>query len=149
MSILGLMIFTYSIILNTENGKREILISPFCLQAKQRPDLKSGKINKLFFYDHCIDEKYKENLKREHLDDKFRSDDYLINYGQDFGNYYLGYFNIDFDSKSYWGWEGEPGKLNDNEVKALGESLFNENIESRHITIFTPTRPFDINFGIR
>ncbi len=141
------MLYTYSIILRTEHGKREIFVSPVPLQSNETPDIKPGKIDKLFFYDHCFDEEYKENLRKEHLPEKYMSDDYIINYGQDFGKCYLGCFNVSFDNKNCWGWQGEPGKLNDDEVTALGESLFNERIESRRITIFTLTRPSDINLG--
>lgn len=139
------MLNCYSIILNTGNRKREVLVSPLMLQSMEPPDIKSGKINKLFFYEQWVDEEYKANLKQEHLADEFKTDSYIISYGQDFGKYYLGYLSVDFDNKRYWEWHGQPGKLDDNDVKALGESLFNSDVESRSITIFTPSRPSDFN----
>ncbi|MGZ3756471.1 MAG: hypothetical protein ACXVAY_16350 [Mucilaginibacter sp.] len=137
------MLNCYSIILNIGNRKREVLVSPLMLQSKEPPDIQSGKINKLFFYEHLFDEEYKANLTQGHLADKFKADNYIINYGQDFDKYYLGCLNVDFDNKRYWEWNGQSGKLDDNDVKTLGESLFNADVESRSITIFTPTRPSD------
>lgn len=136
------MLNCYSIILYTETGKREVLVSPFLLQTKEPPDIKSGKINTLFFYEHWIDDEYKANLNQEHLMDKFKTDNYVINYGQNFDKYYLGCLSVDFDTKCYW----EPEKLNDKDFKLISESLFNPDVESRRITIFTPTRSSDFNF---
>ena len=137
------MLSCYSIILNTENGKREIVVSPLLLQSKELPDVKAGKVYKLFFYEYWMDEEYMSNVEKEYLPDQFKADNYLINYGQDFSKHYLGSLNIDSDSKCYSDWKGQPGKLNETEVKTLGESLFDPNVESRRIIIFTPTRPSD------
>jgi hypothetical protein len=52
---------------------------------------------------------------------------------------------VNFEDKLYWGWHGQSGKFDDDDVKALGESLFNSDVEPRNITIFTPTRPSDFN----
>lgn len=139
------MLSCYSIILNTANARREILVSPLLLQSTERPDIKSGKVSKLFFYENWADEEYRANLQQEQLADKFKTDGHIINYGQDFGKYYLGCLNVDSDNKSSWGWDGQPGKLDENDVKVLSETLFNPDTESRRVIIFTPTRPSDLN----
>jgi hypothetical protein len=142
------MLLTKCIIIHSKEGKREILVSPFLLQSKELPDIKSGKLNKLFFYENWIDDEYKANLNQEYLDERFKTDRYLINFGQDFGRYYLGCLSIDVDTKRYWDWQGGYGKFDDNEVKILGESLFDLDAESRKITVFTPTWPSDFRFSI-
>jgi hypothetical protein len=37
--------------------------------------------------------------------------------------------------------------LTEQDVKSLGENLFNPNVKSRQFTLFTPTRPSDFNTG--
>lgn len=140
------------IILNTEGGKREILAMPIMLQSENlRADLKAladnikdGKIIKLFLYEHWIDNEYKASLEREYayLQDDFKTEKYLINYGQDFSRYYLGYLYVDRGNKSYSLPEGQAHKADD--LNAVGEMFFSQDKESREITIFTPTRPDDI-----
>lgn len=143
------MLSTQTITINTKNGEREIFIAPFSLHSKTRPDLKPGSIHKLHFYDQLRDDAYEENLKQEVLPDKFRSDEYIINYGQDFEQYYLGSLNFDFETRRYWQWEGKQGDgLNDEEVKTLGESLFAPQSKMRNVVMLTPTRPSDFNLGI-
>jgi len=135
------------ITVDMENGGREILISPFLLQSKTPPDLKSGKIEILYFYEQLRDADYMKMLEQDSTASRFKSDEFIINYGQDFEKYYLGSLHIDFDAKRYWQWEGKPNKLSKQDVNALGESLLNLPLKSRSVTLFTPTRPSDINLG--
>ncbi|MEZ2336474.1 hypothetical protein AB6735_12620 [Mucilaginibacter sp. RCC_168] len=131
-----------------ESEEYEIFVSPFLLQSKEPPNIKSGKIEILYFYGQLRDDDYKTMLEKETLAEKFKSDGYIINYGQDFGKYYLGSLHIDLDTKRYWQWEGQSNKLSDQDVKLLAESLFNLKAKSRPVTLFTPTRPSDFNFGL-
>jgi len=134
------MISTDSIILNTENGRWEIVISPIMLHSKERPDVKPGKIVKLFFYENWIDEEYKENLsKQEYLLLMLKERNYLFNLGQDFSKFYLGSLNVDLEQQTYWDWIGEKDKLNNEDIDALGKSLFNPDTERKKVVIFTPT----------
>lgn len=139
------MLSTFTIKIKTEKGEREIYISPLSLQSKTPPDLKSGTVCKIYFYDQLRDDEYLRNLKQE-FPQYLSSDKYIINYGQDFEKYYLGSMYIDFETKRYWEWEGKPGGLGELEVRALCEAFFNQQSEKR-ITIFTPTIPSDSNLG--
>jgi hypothetical protein len=140
------MISTQTLIVNTQSGKREFLISPVMLQSKELPK-KFDKIVKLYFYENWFDEAYKTNLEKERLDDKFKTEDYFINYGQDFSKFYVGYLTADFENKTFWGWQGEPNKLSNADAEILINSLSNPRTENRSIVIFTPTRPSDFNLG--
>jgi hypothetical protein len=142
------MLSCSTIFLITANGEREILVSPLLLQSKEPPDVKSGKIVILFFYEHWIDEEYRLNLKQERIPDDHKTDSHLINYGQDFNKYYLGSLNIDFDTRRCWDWTGPAGKLDEREIEALVKALFDPEKKSRRITIFSPTRASDFNLGI-
>ncbi len=141
------MLNCYAVILRNDNQKREILVSPLLLQSKERPNFKAGKQIKLFFYEGWVDDEYKANFKKESLGEKFKMDGYLINYGQDFSKYYLGCIDADFETKEYRDWQGESDKITDEDVKMLGDALFNADAERRWITLFTPTRPSDFNLG--
>ncbi|MFC0518570.1 hypothetical protein ACFFGT_30425 [Mucilaginibacter angelicae] len=136
-----------TISIQTENGEQEIYISPFLLQSKKPPDIKSGRLEKLYFYKELIDADYKAALEREEMNSRFKTDEYVLNLGQDFEKYYLGSLHVDFDSKRYWQWEGKPGLLTEQDIKTLGENLFNPHAKLRRVTLFTPTRPSDFNFG--
>ncbi len=136
------MLFTNIITVKLESGEREIFLSPFRFQSKDRPTLKSGKIEIIYFYDHVNDNNYKAMLEQDDVDEKFRSDQYIINYGQDFEKNYLGSLHVDFDEKRCWQWEG---KLNEQDAKILAECLFDPDLRSRKVTLFTPTRASDIN----
>jgi len=141
------MLNSVTINLKIGNIEHEVFVSPFLLQAKKLPDdLKSGKLSKLYFYYHLRDDAYIANLEHEVVNEKFKSPNYLINYGQDFEKYYLGSLCVDFDNKRYWQWEGSD-VLNEEDIKFLGEAIFNPESQSR-VTLFTPTRPSDFNFGI-
>ncbi|WP_419699625.1 hypothetical protein [Mucilaginibacter sp. NFX135] len=131
-----------------ESEEYEIFVSPFLLQSKEPPNIKSGKIEILYFYGQLRDDDYKTMLEKETLAEKFKSDGYIIYYGQDFGKYYLGSLHIDLDTKRYWQWEGQSNKLSDQDVKLLAESISNLKAKSRPVTLFTPTRPSDFNFGL-
>ncbi|MFS2187458.1 hypothetical protein ACCC92_12345 [Mucilaginibacter sp. Mucisp84] len=135
------------ITIETETGEREIYISPFLLQSKEPPNLKSGTIEKLYFYNDLNDDAYKATLALEPMRHQFKTDDYILNLGQNFENYYLGSFHIDFKNRRCWQWEGKPNMLTEHDVKNLGENLFNPNVKSRQFTLFTPTRPSDFNTG--
>ncbi|HEY9000302.1 MAG TPA: hypothetical protein VIM89_03035 [Mucilaginibacter sp.] len=141
------MLNSFTVNVKIGDIKCEVFISPFLLQAKKIPDdIKSGKLTKLYFYYQLRDDGYVANLEQEILDDKFKSDQFIINYGQDFEKHYLGSLCVDFDNKRYWQWEGA-NTLSEDDVKSLGDSLFNPELQSR-VTLFTPTRPSDFNFGI-
>lgn len=144
------MLTTNVLTIQTESGKRDIYVSPFLLQSKKAPNLKSGtfKLTKLYFYHELKDNDYFSGLGLQDMVSQSPSEEYVINYGQDFGKYYLGSLNLDFDSKRYWQWESESNIFTEQDVKILAESLFNPNPELRRITIMTPTRPSDFNFGI-
>ena len=142
------MLNSIIITLNTEEGELEIFVSPLLLQSKERPNIKSGKIGILYFYEQIRDEDYMANLEQEVLAEEFKSDRYIVNYGQDFAKHYLGSLCVDFDTKRYWQWEGNSNKLSEQDVKVLGESLFDPRGQSRPVTMFTPTRPSDFNLGM-
>lgn len=137
------MLSTVTVTIETEDGEREILVSPFLLQSKVPPDIKSGKISVLYFYDQLWDDDYWIMVDKEFLPEKFKTNDHIINCGQDFGKSYLGSLQIDFDTKFCGEWAGEPGKLTDLEVKVLVESFFQ--LKTRQVVIFSPTRPSDFN----
>jgi hypothetical protein len=137
------MISTETITIDTDNGKREILTSPVLLQSKEPPVTKFGKIVKLHFYDNWIDDEYQQNIKQEPVADEFKTADHLINFGQ----FYLGSLDVNFETRTVLEWQGEPGKMNDIEVELLKKSFFNPDSVSRRIVIFTPTRPADFNHG--
>jgi hypothetical protein len=140
------MLISNIITINTDNGLREIFISPFLLHSKMRPDIKSGKIEALYFYDLVPENEYNAMLEQENLDDRFKSNEYIINYGQDFEKYHIGSFRVDADKKLCWGWEGKPGnKMSDQDIKVLGDTLFNPGSHLRVVTLFTPTRASDFN----
>jgi hypothetical protein len=141
------MLNTSVITVKLESGESEIFISPLLLQSKERPNLKSGKIEILYFYSQMQDDEYKALLEKEALAEDFKSSDYIINCGQDFEKYYLGSLHIDVDSKSYSQWEHGSQKLSEQDIKVLADSLFNPQSQSRSVTMFTPTRPSDINLG--
>jgi hypothetical protein len=142
------MLNFFAITIQTENGERDIYVSPLLLQAKEPPNLKSGPLHKLYFYKELNDADYKAKLAEDEIGSRFKKDNYIINLGQDFEKYYLGSLNVDFETKRYWQWEGKLGSLTQKEVKSLGESLFNSQGKSRSVILFTPTRPSDFNFGI-
>ena len=103
------MLISNIITINTDSGLREIFISPFLLHSKMRPDIKSEKIEALYFYDLVPEDEYNAMLEQENLDDRFKSNEYIINYGQDFEKHYIGSFRVDADKKLCWGWDGKPG----------------------------------------
>ncbi|HWD89442.1 MAG TPA: hypothetical protein VG367_15025 [Mucilaginibacter sp.] len=142
------MIATHTIKIKTKHGEHEIFISPLLLQSKTFPDFKSGTITlcKIYFYENLKDDDYKKGVQQE-FPQYLSSDKYVINYGQDFEKYYLGSYNVDFETKHCWEWEGKLGGLNEEEIKVLGETLFDPESIGRNITIFTPTRPSDFNLG--
>jgi len=138
------MIGALIMIINTENGIREILLCPIMLQSKNPlADIKDRKFTKLFFYEHWMDEAYKANLNGEYLPEDFKTEKYLINYGQDFSKYYLGYINVDLDNKTYGIPEDHADKMDI--LHALGDLYFDEHTEPRLVIIMTPTRPSDIH----
>ncbi|SDP01548.1 hypothetical protein SAMN05428975_0021 [Mucilaginibacter sp. OK268] len=143
------MLNSYIITIPIESGDCEIFVSPFLLQSKEPPNIKSGKIEILYFYGQLRDDAYKARLEQEVLPEKFKSDTYIINYGQDFEKYYLGSLHVDFDTKHYWQWEAKSSKLSEQDVKVLAESLFDPQLpHSKPVTLFTPTRASDINLGL-
>jgi hypothetical protein len=134
------MISTYSVIFDDGNRKREILLSPVMLHSKERPDIKPSSSVKLYFYEHWVDDEYKENVSQQkNLLAGFEDEKYLINFGQDFSKYYVGSLNVDLEKETYW--DGKSDKLNDDQLKLLAESILSKNGERRHIIIFTPTPP--------
>ncbi|MCO4294319.1 hypothetical protein NF867_15765 [Solitalea sp. MAHUQ-68] len=133
------------ITITVQNIEYNIFVSPFSLHSKQQCDFKSGKLEKLFFYNGLKDDEYETGLQQTSIDKRFISDKYILNYGQDFEKYYLGSFNVDFDSKTVWQWEGHADTFREQDAKILAESLFNPNSRRQSITMFTPTKPSDIN----
>lgn len=141
------MLNSSAISIETETGEQEIYISPFLLQSKEPPNLKSGTIEKLYFYKDLNDDAYKAALELDTLNGRHKTEGYILNLGQDFESYYLGSLFVDFNNKRCWQWEGKPGLLTGQDVKTLQETLFNPNAKLRRFTLFTPTRPSDFNFG--
>jgi hypothetical protein len=80
----------------------EVYVSPFLLHAKVRPDIKSGPLDKLYFYRNLVDDEYKTGIEKEEMSNKLKSDGYVINFGLDFERYYLGSLNVDFENKRFW-----------------------------------------------
>lgn len=141
------MLNFYTVKIQTQNGEMDVYVSPFLLQSKVLPDIKSGPIHKLYFYRNLIDEEYQAAIREEVISYKFKSDEYVINFGQDFERYYLGSLKVDFENKRFWEWEGNSNQFSSEAVQALGETLFNPIGKSRRVVLFTPTRPTDFNFG--
>ena len=141
------MLNSHIITIETASGRHEIFVSPLLLQSKELPDIKSGKIAILYFYDQLRDDDYRAMLEKETLPEQFKSDRYIINYGQNFEKYYLGSLHVDFATKRYWQWEGKSDEFNEHDIKILAESIFYPQTQSRPVTLFTPTRPADFNFG--
>ncbi|MGV3541249.1 MAG: hypothetical protein ACO1OQ_15645 [Rufibacter sp.] len=121
----------------------EIFVSAFPLHSKGKLDIKSGQIEKLFFYNQLKDNEYKTKSQQNFIDNKFISDDYIINFGQDFEKYYLGSFNVNFDSNSFWQWEGNTNKFREEEAGILADYLFNHSSKHQSIIMFTPTKSSD------
>lgn len=140
------MLNFYAITVQTESGDIEVYVSPLLLQSKKAPNLKPGKLEKLYFYSELMDENYYKGLEQTAVNDHAMQSKYIINYGQDFEGYYIGCFNIDYDTRCYWQWEGKADLFTAQSVKTLAECLFNPNSKSRQAILFTPTPPFDINF---
>jgi hypothetical protein len=139
------MLNSYAITIKTERGVREIFVSPLLLQSKERPNIKSGVIEILYFYDQPRDNDYMTMIEKEILREEFKSDRYIINYGQDFEKYYIGSFCVDLDKKRYWQWKGKSDDFSEQDVRVLAEILFDPQSPTRSVTLFTPTRPSDIN----
>jgi hypothetical protein len=140
------MLNFYAVTIQTESGERAIYVSPLLLQSKKPPNLKSGKLEKLYFYSELMDEDYYKGLELYEMKNLDLPDYCIINYGQDFEKYYIGSFHVDYDPRSYWQWEGTSIPFNENDVKALAECLFTPDSKSRRATIFTPTPPSAFNF---
>ncbi len=136
------MLNSYIIIIQEDDKNREVFVSPFSLHSKERPQIKSGKIEVLYFYENLRDNKYWAMLEKEVLAEKFKSDGYIINYGQDFGEYYLGSLRIDYDTKRYW----QPDKMNEQDANILGKALFDAGSLTNPVIMSTLTRPTDFNF---
>jgi len=128
-----------------EDIEYKIFVSPFPLHSKEKLDIKSGKIEKLFFYNNLKDNEYETKLQQNFIDRIFTSDKYIINYGQDFEKYYLGSFNLDFESKRFWQWEGSSNKFREEEAEILADYLFNHSSKHQSIIMFTPTKASDFN----
>lgn len=139
------MLHTSILTIRSADGEREILVSPFKLHLRERRNLKSGKIEVLHFYDQMQDEAYKKMIEKETLPEELKSDRYILNLGQDFRKHYLGSLEIDFDNKHCGRWEGKPEKISKEDVRILIEMLFDPELKSRSVILFTPTRPSDIN----
>jgi len=143
------MLRSFIITITLENIEYNIFVSPFSLHSKKRPEVKSGKIEKLFFYNNLKDADYVTNLIQQNfIDQEYNSEKYIINYGQDFEKYYIGSFHVDVDKKLFWQWEGNSNKFNEQDVKVLADSLFNHNSNHKSIIMFTPTNPSDINLSV-
>lgn len=140
------MLNFYALTIQTESGERAIYVSPLLLQSKKRPNLKSGKVEKLYFYCELMDDDYYTGLELYEMKNLDLPDYYIINYGQDFERYYIGSFRVDYDTRSYRQWEGTSIPFSKNDVKALAECLFTPDSKSRRATIFTPTPPFRFQF---
>jgi len=139
------MLNSFIITITIESIEYNIFVSPFSLHSKEQRDFKSGKIEKLFFYNQLKDDEYEAKLQQNFIDKKFFSDKYIINYGQKFEKYYLGSFNVDFDSKRFWQWERNSNNFREQDAKILADSLFNHSSKHQSIIMFTPTMPSDIN----
>lgn len=141
------MISLNTITILTDRGNREIYISLAMLNPKALANLRPGKIKKLFLYDNLKDDRLKANVPPELLATMPHSKDLVINYGQSFDPYFLGELNVDFDKRCYSNWNSKSDQLTTVELKALMEQVFN-GCELRTVTIFTPTKPSDINLAL-
>jgi hypothetical protein len=141
------MLNSFIITLTIESIEYQIFVSPFSLHSKEKPEIKSGKIEKLFFYNQLKDAEYEENIQNNLMDNKFNSENCIINYGQDFKKYYLGSFKLDFDSKRFWEWEGNLSNFREQEAEILANSLFNPSSNHKSIMMFTTTEPSDIKLN--
>jgi hypothetical protein len=146
------MLNSYIITIKTKTGVREVFVSPFLLQSKVEPDIKTGEhdIRILYFYADLRDTAYWEMLEREEiLKEEWKSDRFIINWGQDFEKYYLGSLCIDYEAQRFWQWEGKSGNFSDEDVTVLGKSLFNPESQTKKVLMFTPTRPSDFKLTLR
>jgi hypothetical protein len=126
----------------------QILVSPLSLHSKEQPDIKPGKINKLYFYNQLKNDAYKAKIQQLAIQEQFKSDRFIINYGQDFEKYYLGSFYVDVEAKRFWQWEGNSTKFREKDVEFLADFLFNPDFDSQPVILFTPTLPSDINLAV-
>ncbi|WP_316810298.1 hypothetical protein [Pedobacter heparinus] len=146
------MFNSFIITIETEIGVREIFMSPFLLQSKQEPNIKTGEhdIKVLYFYDNLRDQDYLAMLgQKEFFIEEWKSDRYIINWGQDFEKYYLGSLHINYQTQRYWQWEGKSGSFTDKDVKALVDSVLNPQSKIRPVTLVAPTLPSDFNLSLR
>ena len=140
------MIFNAEIIVvNSESGKREFLASGMDLQLKDpREFIKAGKFDKMYFYEHWMDDEYLANIRQSQMP-KELTDNCLLNFGQDFGKHYFGYLNVDFKNQTY----SLPDDQSDKKdiLVALGELLFSPERESKRLAVMKPTSPDDIKLS--
>lgn len=144
------MINLQPIPIQTDRGEHIVYVSPVLLQSKEPPSIKSGRVGKLYVYRELRDKEYKENVDPADLLLVRNAEKLVIYYGQDFSKYYLGSFHVDFEKKLYWDWEAD---VNANQlaqyVRQLASYLFDPPVSLLpSVTVFTPTRPSDINLGV-
>jgi hypothetical protein len=143
------MICLETITIKTQKGKREICLTPVMLTPEDFANIQSVTFKKLHLYDDLRDETYKKNNSIRYLDKMPNSEDLVVNYGQDFSNYYLGELDIDLDTKQYSNWKAKSDKFSVEDLKLLMEQLFSIDFKPGRVIIFTPTNPADINLGLR
>lgn len=137
--------FTFNLII--KDAEYKIFISPFSLHSREETSIKSGSITQLFFYIDMKDDHYKKMIQQDEILRNFESDDYILNFGQDFEKYYLGSSDVDFNNNALNNWNGGSNskKLSEKDIMKLSEVLFNHSTEHEPIILFTPTKPSDIN----
>ena len=143
------MINLLPIPIQTESGEYMVYVSPVLLQPTDRPKFQSGKVGRLYIYKELRDDEYKSTVDPADLSLLRNPENIVIYYGQDFSKYYLGSFNIDFEHKRYWDWEGNTEQLTTQHIKALASYLFDPpSNQLPQVVLFTPTRPSDINLSV-
>lgn len=143
------MIHLNTITIPAPGGTREIYITPVKLNLEELRNIEFGEFKKLYIYDDLMGGTYTSAMPREFLPLSPRSKDFLIYYGQNFEDYYLGEFDVDFDNKVYTNWKGNFEKFNEEDQRNFGEHLWGSQTNSRTVTIFTPTKASDINVSLR
>ncbi|MCF8254789.1 MAG: hypothetical protein K9H61_06315 [Bacteroidia bacterium] len=140
--MLGISYFTLII----EGLEHTIYASPIGIHLKKQATIKSGKVEKLFFYSDLRDSKYQSLVDKNEIYSSVKFGKSILNIGQDFEEYYLGSFQLDYDEKKFWDWRGKSSNFGEKEVVILAEALFNQKTEFKKILIFTPTLPSQLNF---
>lgn len=138
------MIFQSELItLNVNGNDVEVLASPVMLQSSNPlADIKAGIFNKMYLYSNWMSEDYLFKLYGGMTIDYLGKHNAML-YGKDVADFYLGYLNIDNETKTF----SLPADINENTelLQIAGEALFSADRVFRMVAVMNATNPDDIN----